>query len=154
MFLKNYYVYLVRQVHSGKQKTEWGHFFFFLTRENFLQAHIALRDDLKKHFFYFCATTSCWWRLLSSTPWTFFAELPQGPVGQIVCLEKEVVVLEKSRLLLSPPLGCCFSWGFPDNSCTFANNATEKVRMYMRIVTLTVLLCSLFALLICINHTE
>ncbi|XP_045926188.1 WD repeat- and FYVE domain-containing protein 4 isoform X1 [Micropterus dolomieu] len=55
-----------------------------------------------------------------------FRELPRGPVGQIVCLEKEVVVLERNSLLLSPLLGCCFSWGFPDNSCAFRNNATEK----------------------------
>lgn len=55
------------------------------------------------------------------------AELSRGPVGQILCLEKEVLVLEKNRLLVSPPSGCCFSWGFPDNSCAFGNYATEKV---------------------------
>lgn len=60
------------------------------------------------------------------TPTQPFRELPRGPVGQIVCLEKEVVVLEKNRLLLWPQQGCCFSWGFPDNSCAFANNAAEK----------------------------
>uniref|UniRef100_A0AAQ5XV51 WDFY family member 4 n=1 Tax=Amphiprion ocellaris TaxID=80972 RepID=A0AAQ5XV51_AMPOC len=58
-----------------------------------------------------------------------FRELPRGPVGQILCLEKEVVVLERNRLLLSPPLGCFFSWGFPDNSCAFGNYATDKVCM-------------------------
>lgn len=47
-------------------------------------------------------------------------------MGQILCLEKEVMVLEKNRLLLSPLLGCCFSWGFPDNSCAFGNYSTEK----------------------------
>ncbi|XP_051272681.1 WD repeat- and FYVE domain-containing protein 4 isoform X4 [Dicentrarchus labrax] len=56
-----------------------------------------------------------------------FRELPRGPVGQILCLEKEVIVLEKNRLLLSPVSGCFFSWGFPDNSCAFGNIATEKV---------------------------
>uniref|UniRef100_A0A3B4FUH0 Uncharacterized protein n=1 Tax=Pundamilia nyererei TaxID=303518 RepID=A0A3B4FUH0_9CICH len=50
-----------------------------------------------------------------------------GPVGQILCLEKEVLVLEKNQLLLSPLLCCFFSWGFPDNSCAFGNHATEKV---------------------------
>ncbi|XP_010735894.3 WD repeat- and FYVE domain-containing protein 4 isoform X3 [Larimichthys crocea] len=55
-----------------------------------------------------------------------FRELPRGPVGQILCLEKEVMVLERNRLLLSPLLGCYFSWGFPDNSCAFGNIATEK----------------------------
>nr|XP_046257722.1 WD repeat- and FYVE domain-containing protein 4 isoform X2 [Scatophagus argus] len=55
-----------------------------------------------------------------------FRELPRGPVGQIVCVEKDVMVLERNRLLLSPLLGCFFSWGFPDNSCAFGNLATEK----------------------------
>ncbi|XP_078129346.1 WD repeat- and FYVE domain-containing protein 4 isoform X3 [Sander vitreus] len=55
-----------------------------------------------------------------------FRELQRGPVGQILCLEKEVIVLERNRLLLSPLSGCFFSWGFPDNSCAFGNYATEK----------------------------
>ncbi|XP_056147480.1 WD repeat- and FYVE domain-containing protein 4 [Lampris incognitus] len=55
-----------------------------------------------------------------------FKELPRGPVGQIACLEKEVLVLERNRLLLSPQRSCVFSWGFPDNSCAFGNCATEK----------------------------
>ncbi|XP_015799744.3 WD repeat- and FYVE domain-containing protein 4 isoform X2 [Nothobranchius furzeri] len=55
-----------------------------------------------------------------------FRELSRGPVGQIVCLEKEVVVLEENQLLLWPPFGCLFSWGFPDNSCAFGNYTTEK----------------------------
>uniref|UniRef100_A0A3P9HCE7 WDFY family member 4 n=1 Tax=Oryzias latipes TaxID=8090 RepID=A0A3P9HCE7_ORYLA len=49
------------------------------------------------------------------------------PVGQIICLEKEVVVLEKNQILLSSLLSCFFSWGFPDNSCAFGNYATGKV---------------------------
>ncbi|CAN9499844.1 unnamed protein product [Ophioblennius macclurei] len=53
-------------------------------------------------------------------------ELPRGPVGQILCLEKQVLVLERNRLLLSPPQSCYFSWGFPDNSCAFGNCGTEK----------------------------
>ncbi|XP_038152382.1 WD repeat- and FYVE domain-containing protein 4 [Cyprinodon tularosa] len=55
-----------------------------------------------------------------------FRELPRGPVGQILCLEKEVLVLEKKRLLVLPSSACFFSWGFPDNSCAFGNYATEK----------------------------
>ncbi|XP_030011898.1 WD repeat- and FYVE domain-containing protein 4 [Sphaeramia orbicularis] len=55
-----------------------------------------------------------------------FRELPRGPVGQILCLDKEVLVLETNRLVLSPQLNCFFSWGFPDNSCAFGNYATEK----------------------------
>ena len=49
-------------------------------------------------------------------------------MGQIVCLEKEVLVLDGQRLLLCPLWSCCFSWGFPDNSCAFGNYATDKVR--------------------------
>ncbi|XP_029376155.1 WD repeat- and FYVE domain-containing protein 4 isoform X2 [Echeneis naucrates] len=56
-----------------------------------------------------------------------FRELLRGPVGQILCLEKEVLVLEGNRLLLSPQSTCFFSWGFPDNSCAFGNCATDKI---------------------------
>uniref|UniRef100_A0A8C5H2Y5 WDFY family member 4 n=1 Tax=Gouania willdenowi TaxID=441366 RepID=A0A8C5H2Y5_GOUWI len=72
---------------------------------------------------------------LPSQPVPFFFDLDKmrttqhpfrGPVGEIVCLEKEVVVLERNRLLLSPQLGWFFSWGFPDNSCGFGNLSTEK----------------------------
>ncbi|XP_061140965.1 WD repeat- and FYVE domain-containing protein 4 isoform X1 [Syngnathus typhle] len=55
-----------------------------------------------------------------------FRELARGPVGQIVCLGKEVVILERNRLLLSPSLSWSFNWGFPDNSCTFGNYTTGK----------------------------
>lgn len=55
------------------------------------------------------------------------AELLGDLVGQIICLEKEVVVLERNQLLLSPASTSFFSWGFPDNSCAFGNYATEKV---------------------------
>ncbi|XP_039994634.1 WD repeat- and FYVE domain-containing protein 4 isoform X3 [Xiphias gladius] len=55
-----------------------------------------------------------------------FRELSRGPVGQILCLEKEVSVLERNRLLLSSLSSCFFSWGFPDNSCAFGNYATGK----------------------------
>ncbi|XP_024660429.2 WD repeat- and FYVE domain-containing protein 4 isoform X1 [Maylandia zebra] len=60
------------------------------------------------------------------TPAQPFRELSRGPVGQILCLEKEVLVLEKNQLLLSSLRCCFFSWGFPDNSCAFGNHATEK----------------------------
>ncbi|CAL9687927.1 unnamed protein product [Knipowitschia caucasica] len=54
-----------------------------------------------------------------------FKELSRGPVWQILC-DKEVVVLEKNKILLSPALNCCFIWGFPDNSCAFGNYSTGK----------------------------
>ncbi|KAM6956344.1 WD repeat- and FYVE domain-containing protein 4 [Aplochiton taeniatus] len=56
-----------------------------------------------------------------------FRELLRGPVGQIVCLDKEVLVLEKNRLALPTLWNCYFSWGFPDTSCAFGNYHTEKV---------------------------
>lgn len=55
-----------------------------------------------------------------------FRELPRGPVGQILCLEKDVLVLERKRLCLSPLSNCFFSWGFPDNSCAFGNYSSGK----------------------------
>lgn len=65
-------------------------------------------------------------------------------MGQIICLEKEVVVLEKNQLVLSPSLSCFFSWGFPDNSCAFGNYATGKVCMqeYKVIAVLTSIYCN------------
>uniref|UniRef100_A0A3B4B9D7 Uncharacterized protein n=1 Tax=Periophthalmus magnuspinnatus TaxID=409849 RepID=A0A3B4B9D7_9GOBI len=53
-------------------------------------------------------------------------ELPKGPVGQIIFVDKEVLVLERNRLLLAPALNCYFSWGFPDNSCNFGNYTSGK----------------------------
>ncbi|KAK7930815.1 hypothetical protein WMY93_007210 [Mugilogobius chulae] len=55
-----------------------------------------------------------------------FKELSRGPVGQILCVDKEVQILERNRLLLSPALSCFFSWGFPDNSCAFGNYTSGK----------------------------
>ncbi|XP_028982965.1 WD repeat- and FYVE domain-containing protein 4 isoform X2 [Betta splendens] len=55
-----------------------------------------------------------------------FRELPRGVVGQIMCLEKEVVILERNQLVLSPASTSFFSWGFPDHSCAFGNYATDK----------------------------
>lgn len=78
---------------------------------------------------------------LSTNNVNISAELPRGPVGQILCLEKEVVVLPRNRLLLSPLLGCFFSWGFPDNSCAFGNYSTEKVYMSVCGVMMLIQLC-------------
>ncbi|KAJ3610114.1 hypothetical protein NHX12_022208 [Muraenolepis orangiensis] len=55
-----------------------------------------------------------------------FREVAGGPVGQMVCLEREVVVLGRRRLLVCPLWSCSVSWGFPDSSCAFGNYATEK----------------------------
>ncbi|XP_062375001.1 WD repeat- and FYVE domain-containing protein 4 isoform X2 [Sardina pilchardus] len=59
----------------------------------------------------------------SATP---IKELQQGPVGQVVCMDRDVLVLEGNRLFV-PPLGhVFFSWGSYDNSCAFGNYATDK----------------------------
>lgn len=75
----------------------------------------------------FCFVISNPFAFTNKVVLNLIAELPRGPVGQILCHEKEVLVVEKNRLLMSPPSGCFFSWGFPDNSCAFGNYATEKV---------------------------
>ncbi|XP_062319191.1 WD repeat- and FYVE domain-containing protein 4 isoform X1 [Osmerus eperlanus] len=56
-----------------------------------------------------------------------FKELLRGSVGQVLCLEKEVLVLEKNHLLLPPLFTTFFCWGFPDNSCAFGSYSTEKI---------------------------
>ncbi|KAL4641072.1 WD repeat- and FYVE domain-containing protein 4 isoform X1 [Arapaima gigas] len=53
-------------------------------------------------------------------------ELIRGPVGQIVCGEKEILVVEKNRLLMPPQWCTVFSWGFYDNTCAFGSYGTEK----------------------------
>ncbi|KAJ8361384.1 hypothetical protein SKAU_G00179090 [Synaphobranchus kaupii] len=53
-------------------------------------------------------------------------ELIRGPVGHIVCGEKEIVVVEKNKLLIPPLWNYFFSWGFHDNTCAYGNYSTEK----------------------------
>ncbi|KAJ8418170.1 hypothetical protein AAFF_G00138790 [Aldrovandia affinis] len=53
-------------------------------------------------------------------------ELIRGPVGHMVCGEKDILVVEKNKLLIPPLWGTFFSWGFHDNTCTFGSYATEK----------------------------
>ncbi|XP_029110052.1 WD repeat- and FYVE domain-containing protein 4 [Scleropages formosus] len=53
-------------------------------------------------------------------------ELTRGPVGQIVCGEKEILVVEKNRVLMPPQWSTVFSWGFHDNTCAFGSYGTEK----------------------------
>lgn len=121
----------------------------FIWPGNFIQVHkwqneVTFSIFLRHNFFYWCiwfnwqllkntlllsSLTFCWWCPTCINTVNPSTELPRGPVGQILCLEKEVMVLEGNRLLLSPLLGCFFSWGFPDNSCAFGNNSTEKVCM-------------------------
>ncbi|XP_066548903.1 WD repeat- and FYVE domain-containing protein 4 [Amia ocellicauda] len=53
-------------------------------------------------------------------------ELIRGPVGHIVCGEREVMAVEKNKLLIPPLWNTYFSWGFHDNTCAFGSYALEK----------------------------
>ncbi|XP_049337281.1 WD repeat- and FYVE domain-containing protein 4 isoform X1 [Astyanax mexicanus] len=53
-------------------------------------------------------------------------ELMHGSVGQIVCGEKDVLVVEKNKLLMPPHWNTYFCWGYYDNTCSFGNYTTEK----------------------------
>lgn len=53
-------------------------------------------------------------------------ELIVGPVGHIVCGEKEVFAVEKNKLLIPPLWNMTFSWGFNDHTSAFKSYATEK----------------------------
>ncbi|KAG7462495.1 hypothetical protein MATL_G00185510 [Megalops atlanticus] len=53
-------------------------------------------------------------------------ELIRGPVGHMVCGEKEILAVEKNKLLIPPLWNTFFSWGFHDNTCAFGNHGTEK----------------------------
>ncbi|XP_051503739.1 WD repeat- and FYVE domain-containing protein 4-like isoform X2 [Myxocyprinus asiaticus] len=53
-------------------------------------------------------------------------ELSLGPVGQIVCREKEVLVVERNKLLIPPQWNTYFCWGSYDQTCSFGNYTTEK----------------------------
>lgn len=54
-------------------------------------------------------------------------ELIHGPVGQIICGEREILVTEKNKLLIPPLWNTYFCWGYYDNTCSFGNYTTEKV---------------------------
>uniref|UniRef100_A0A671PYY1 WD repeat- and FYVE domain-containing protein 4-like n=1 Tax=Sinocyclocheilus anshuiensis TaxID=1608454 RepID=A0A671PYY1_9TELE len=56
-----------------------------------------------------------------------YKELTLGPVGQIVCREKGVLVVEKNKLLIPPHWNTYFSWGSYDQACSFGSYTAEKV---------------------------
>uniref|UniRef100_A0A9J8BGX1 WDFY family member 4 n=1 Tax=Cyprinus carpio carpio TaxID=630221 RepID=A0A9J8BGX1_CYPCA len=56
-----------------------------------------------------------------------YKELTLGPVGQIVCREKDVLVVEKNKLLIPPHWNTYFSWGSYDQTCSFGSYTAEKV---------------------------
>ncbi|XP_051946182.1 WD repeat- and FYVE domain-containing protein 4-like isoform X2 [Xyrauchen texanus] len=53
-------------------------------------------------------------------------ELTLGPVGQIVCREKDVLVVEKNKLLIPPQRNTYFCWGSYDQTCSFGTYTSEK----------------------------
>ncbi|XP_061083702.1 WD repeat- and FYVE domain-containing protein 4 isoform X3 [Conger conger] len=53
-------------------------------------------------------------------------ELIRGPVGHMVCGEKDILVVEKNKLLIPPLWNAFFSWGFHDNTFAYGNYSTEK----------------------------
>ncbi|KAG7334069.1 hypothetical protein KOW79_002476 [Hemibagrus wyckioides] len=53
-------------------------------------------------------------------------ELMHGPVGQIICGERDISVMEKNKLLMPPLWNTYFCWGYYDNTCSFGNYTTEK----------------------------
>lgn len=59
-----------------------------------------------------------------------FIELSLGPVGQIVCREKDVLVVEKNKLLIPPHWNTYFCWGSYDQTCSFGSYTAEKVCFY------------------------
>uniref|UniRef100_A0AAY5EMX6 DUF4704 domain-containing protein n=1 Tax=Electrophorus electricus TaxID=8005 RepID=A0AAY5EMX6_ELEEL len=60
------------------------------------------------------------------TQWHNFLILMHGSVGHIVCGEKEVLVVEKNKLLMPPHWNTYFCWGYYDNTCSFGNYTAEK----------------------------
>ncbi|KAJ8248534.1 hypothetical protein GJAV_G00243040 [Gymnothorax javanicus] len=53
-------------------------------------------------------------------------ELIRGPVGHMVCGEKDILVVEQNKLLLPESFSTFFTWGFPDHTCAFGNYTTGK----------------------------
>lgn len=53
-------------------------------------------------------------------------ELSLGPVGQIVCKEKDVLVVEKNKLLIPPQWNTYYCWGSYDQTCSFGSYTGEK----------------------------
>lgn len=69
------------------------------------------------------------WQYVDESKYSLFdsVELLSGPVGQIVCKEKDVLVVEKNKLLIPPQWNTYFCWGSYDQTCSFGNYAAEKV---------------------------
>lgn len=58
------------------------------------------------------------------------SESPKGAIGHIVPTEKNILAVEKNKVLLPPLWSRTLSWGFDDFSCCLGNYGSEKVRRW------------------------
>ncbi|EHB02925.1 Protein WDFY4 [Heterocephalus glaber] len=57
------------------------------------------------------------------------SESPKGAIGHIVPTEKNILAVEKNKVLLPPAWNRTFSWGFDDFSCCLGTYGSDKVLM-------------------------
>uniref|UniRef100_A0A7M4FMA4 WDFY family member 4 n=1 Tax=Crocodylus porosus TaxID=8502 RepID=A0A7M4FMA4_CROPO len=62
----------------------------------------------------------------SSLICVFLSESPKGPIGHIVHTEKNILAVERNKVLIPPLWNKTFCWGFDDFSCCFANYGSDK----------------------------
>ncbi|XP_061490749.1 WD repeat- and FYVE domain-containing protein 4 isoform X1 [Rhineura floridana] len=53
-------------------------------------------------------------------------DAPKGPVGHIVCTEKEILAVGKNKILLPPLWNKVFCWGFNDFTCCLVDSGSDK----------------------------
>ncbi|XP_013004069.1 WD repeat- and FYVE domain-containing protein 4 isoform X3 [Cavia porcellus] len=57
------------------------------------------------------------------------SESPKGAIGHIIATEKNILAVEKNKVLLPPAWSRIFSWGFDDFSCCLGTYGSDKVLM-------------------------
>ncbi|KFO33980.1 WD repeat- and FYVE domain-containing protein 4 [Fukomys damarensis] len=55
------------------------------------------------------------------------SESPKGAIGHIIPTEKNILAVEKNKVLLPPAWNRTFSWGFDDFSCCLGTYGSDKV---------------------------
>ncbi|XP_013364246.1 PREDICTED: WD repeat- and FYVE domain-containing protein 4 isoform X3 [Chinchilla lanigera] len=55
------------------------------------------------------------------------SESPKGAIGHIIPTEKNILAVEKNKVLLPPAWNRIFSWGFDDFSCCLGTYGSDKV---------------------------
>lgn len=58
------------------------------------------------------------------------SESPKGAIGHIIATEKNILAVEKNKVLLPPAWSRIFSWGFDDFSCCLGTYGSDKVRSH------------------------